>query len=75
MADEILERIQEVYDIIETMPEDIKVFFARVSDEILEFAENRQVMPRQIAAALGTVIGGLAMPEAQWDPGDEETID
>jgi hypothetical protein len=73
--DKILAAIQEVREHLEGMSPETKVFFARVCDEIFTFAQDQQVPPRQVAAALGSVIGMMAMVEAQWDTDDEAAID
>ena len=46
-----------------------------MSEEILDFAQEHQLAPRELAAALGQIIGGIALTEAQNDPDDNETID
>jgi hypothetical protein len=69
------DRVLEVRETIEGLSQSAKEFFASVSEEILDFAQDNQLAPRELAAALGQIIGGLALTEAQNDPEDNETID
>jgi hypothetical protein len=73
--DTIHAAIQEVRENLEAMSPEAKIFFARVGDEICEFAHEQQVPPRQVAAALGSVIGMMAMVIAGWDVNDQQAID
>jgi hypothetical protein len=72
--DKLHARVQEVRTNLEAMSPDVRMFFARVSDEILNFSQEQQVPPREVAAALGSVIGMMAMAEVQWDVSNERGI-
>jgi hypothetical protein len=69
------DRVPEVQEAIEGLSKSAKEFFVSVSEEILDFAQDNRIAPRALAAALGLVIGGVALTEAQNDPDDNETID
>jgi len=69
------DRVPEVREAIEGLSQSAKEFFSSVSEEILDFAEDNQLTPRELAAALGQIVGAVALTEAQNDPNDDATID
>ena len=60
----------EVCDNMDAMSPDVKLFFARVGGEILEYAQEHQLPPRQVVAGVAPVLGGLALIDVHWNSAD-----
>ena len=65
----------EVYDNMHAMSPDVRLFFSRVGGEILEYAQECQVPPRQLVAGVAPVLGGLALIDVRWDTADTGGIE
>lgn len=62
-------------DVISALPEDLRTMFARISNEICDAGDARQIPPMHMAAAAAAIIASLAMAHVGGNVHADQEID
>lgn len=69
------DHLREAYDAVCSLSPEAKEFFVALANQVCDFAEQEQMPPRQVAAAMSGLIGLLVMTEVDGNVHADEPIE